>query len=1321
MRTPRHISPSSSYSSFCSIEKGITVNARRLTLTTLVTCCVLIGGLLFAGAPALAELTHFYTGHSFGPEGLGASRFPGEVTPASVAVEQSTGDVYAVASGGGIYKFNASGEPVDFSALGTNEITSGLEVEAPYVQLAVSSAGPTAGDLYVASLFNSSVKIFGPEGSPIGELNRASVHEPCGVAVDPAGDVYVATYTGEVDKYTPVANPATSSDYTASLWGAGEICNIAADSEGNVYAAALGGGPVTKYEASQFNTLEIPAIGMQITESSGGSLAVDPAPSHDDLYVDHRGSVAQYDSTGTLLGTSASAGPGALNDSVGLAVSDATGELYADDSGVVEIFGPALAAAEVTTGAVSSPQPTGVTLEGIVNPGNVPVSTCEFEYGAETTYGKSIACAQTVPFSGAAAVPVTADLTGLQANTTYHYRLLATDAHGTNYGADATFTTPGPARIENESSNGITQTGATLQAQADPDGYATTYHFEYGETPAYGTSTPIPDGTLGSAEEPTAAPASELTGLKVGTTYHYRLVTTSSQGTVDGPDQEFTTVAAALIENEQVNDVAATSATLQAEIYPLGNVTHYYFQYGPSNCSANPSSCVEMPLAPGSTIAAAAESVVVSIHPQSLTANTTYHFRVVTENVLGVSDGPDRTFKTQPAGGELVLPDGREWELVSPPNKNGATIQTPGGFYEIGLPIQASEDGDAIAYAANAPAGENPSANEAPSVTSILSSRGVSGGWVSQDIATPMTTPSGVTEGVGEEYRLFSPDLSLALVEPRTATPLSAEAAGRTLYLRDDTTGGYTPLITAANVSPGTGLGGPGNYEAAPHVEGASPDLKHVVFRSVRALTANAVERKSPFNSPLQNVYEWTGGQLQLVSVLPNHKAAITEPVGEYPVLGSNLYPNQITSHAVSADGSRVIWSAEGSEGVNLYLRDTVRQETVRLNSAQGTPEPIEEAKAVYLTANSSGSRVFFVDTQKLTSAAGNDDLYVFEVTSGSDEPVAGRLTDLGGAAGSTAAIASEDGSSVYYGGEVWHNDGAGWAPTAAGVNTGDVDGRARLSPDGRYLAFIGPEEGVSLYDAQTNRVVCASCNPDGEHGTGGTIPPWSRDDGLGKNNYQSRYLSDSGRLFFETADALVPQDTNGKSDVYEYEPEGVGSCESSSVTFNEKSGGCVGLISSGTSSEPSTFLDASENGDDVFFLTTQRLDPQDYDKAVDVYDAHVCSAAVPCTTAAVSPPACTTADSCRTAAPPQPTIFGAPPSATFSGAGNLTRTSAPPKSVATPKSLTRAQKLAKALKVCERGPKRKRQACESAARKKYKTKSVRTKKPAKRAEKGRQ
>jgi hypothetical protein len=190
--------------------------------------------------------------------------------------------------------------------------------------------------------------------------------------------------------------------------------------------------------------------------------------------------------------------------------------------------------------------------------------------------------------------------------------------------------------------------------------------------------------------------------------------------------------------------------------------------------------------------------------------------------------------------------------------------------------------------------------------------------------------------------------------------------------------------------------------------------------------------------------------------------------------------------------------------------------------------------------------------------------------------------------------------------------------------------------------------------------------------------------------------------LFFNSPVALVPHDTNGLEDVYQYEPAGsggAGGCASASSTFNAHTGGCVDLISSGQSAFESAFMDASENGNDVFFLTSDRLTAADIDTGYDVWDAHVCSASSPCKVRPVSPPPCSE-ESCKGAATPQPELFGAPPSATFSGAGNVS----PAPAVAS-KPLTRLQKLSKALASCRkryRHSKKRLAVCERTAHKHY-------------------
>jgi hypothetical protein len=149
-----------------------------------------------------------------------------------------------------------------------------------------------------------------------------------------------------------------------------------------------------------------------------------------------------------------------------------------------------------------------------------------------------------------------------------------------------------------------------------------------------------------------------------------------------------------------------------------------------------------------------------------------------------------------------------------------------------------------------------------------------------------------------------------------------------------------------------------------------------------------------------------------------------------------------------------------------------------------------------------------------------------------------------------------------------------------------------------------------------------------------------------------------------------------------------------------------VALLSSGISKNESAFLDASPSGDDVFFITAAQLVSTDRDNSFDVYDARVCTGSSPCLKSPPPPPApCNTEASCR---PPAPGQSGTetPASAAFSGPGNVAKqeTLAVTKT-AKSKPLTKAQKLAKALKSCRKKfkhAKKKRAACEAQARKKY-------------------
>jgi len=194
-----------------------------------------------------------------------------------------------------------------------------------------------------------------------------------------------------------------------------------------------------------------------------------------------------------------------------------------------------------TTLGTTNRTSSSVRVFGQVNP-NGAATVGYFELGTTTSYGNS-----TPTFdagNGAGQVAALADFFGLSASTLYHYRVVATNSFGTNFGVDATFTTlagaQSPPTATTLGASNITTTSVTVYGQINPNGTATTAYFEVDTTTNYGSSTPTLN--TGGGTLPVSANAS-FSGLFPGTLYHYRVVGYNSFGTNFGVDATFNTLA----------------------------------------------------------------------------------------------------------------------------------------------------------------------------------------------------------------------------------------------------------------------------------------------------------------------------------------------------------------------------------------------------------------------------------------------------------------------------------------------------------------------------------------------------------------------------------------------------------------------------------------------------------------------------------------------------------------------------------------------------------------------------------------------------------
>jgi hypothetical protein len=670
------------------------MRAPKLTLTTLVA----LATLALAATPANAKL-----GYADVCPLLGTTLCtPGTIIePGRVAVDNSNGpsagDVWMTSGGSTptVVEFDASGNqlavvgnsnipptaPEKWTTNGNNGF-SGVAVD------------PSNGDLYVGRSDNDgsgSVTKFDSAGVFQFQLTGSTTPQggfwPVAIAVDPSsGDLYVADHQHEeIDKFT--ASGAYVTQFPISQDYAYE--NLAVDPNGNLYVTDdnLSGDDnrVSEYSANG-SPVDCPGgsnvIYKNPNEGDNGPVPVTVDPSNGALFIGENPAsgfeIAEYSKPCTEPFFRFGKGKFGTGGTSGLAVSASTHTVYAaaylNGDGV--IFRQ-LQLPDVTTGTPA----TGITrtsavLKGTIDPQNLKVTGCRFDYGTTMNYGQSVPCVQALPLTGNSPVAVSAEVTGLQLppGTVVHYRLDETDEvitqFGEDTGEDEQFSTePLPVPLVTDlPASGVSQFAATLNGMIDTGGGIANYHFEYGPTTAYGSVTPIPDLYTPMSLE--GVPVSQsVGGLLAGTTYHYRLVASSPGGTnAVGTDETFTTppIPAPVVSTGGTGSITTGTATVSGTVDPQGWDTTYYFQYGTS--TAYGASWPTVPVDMGAL--SGAQSVVIEL--QNLQPGTVYHYRLLASNGGGVTYGPDMAFATAEYPASVIA----EPAVLGTVFPNGAPVKT---------------------------------------------------------------------------------------------------------------------------------------------------------------------------------------------------------------------------------------------------------------------------------------------------------------------------------------------------------------------------------------------------------------------------------------------------------------------------------------------------------------------------------------------------------------------------------------------------------------------------------------------------------------------
>ncbi len=1185
--------------------------------------------------------------------------------PIGVAVDPENGDVYVMAAGAtnAIVKFHpdARADPTSYTQVSGAEFTSPAHGSGPGeigsfgqltafgVAMGAVAVDPTAPhDLLVADPGNREIERFGPEGTFVGSFDgletvgggssgepAALLDKPVDLAVGAAGDVYVA----DLDE--------------AANGGEGALRFLRFDADG-VYKATLASPRESNPNLTGAVIGAEPAAGEAFL---GSFFLFSPSEVYrfaaDGQAVEHfrcLGSACE----GPLFGIAAGPASASLPRRLYVAAADS----FFGGTPTVQVF----EAVELPSVSIAVPgelSATAATFHGTVDP-NGSDARWRFEYRAVGTADwTSVPAPGGDAGSGTDPTDVEASATGLEPNTTYEVRLVASKGANDVSSQVLTFATlPTPAAVATGGSFSATDSSATLSGTVAPrNSPMVDCHFEFGPTVAYGRSVPC---TPGDEEIDHRDEVQQIVVRPEAVSYILSFAAASTPTIAYG--EPAGVVEAAL---NQLPTIGGVGGSVRVTGGPSGNAPDApYVVTFEGSLGHKDVEQLAVRVDGGQPLAIAVETTnpggstaTVAADVEALQPGTAYHFRLVADNgIAGPQFGADGTFTTR-AAAATTHPQ-RHYELVSAADTNGIEA----------TPDAAALDGEAYAYSTFLP---TPPSAVSGKQSVYVATRNADGTWTQHAADLPAPSGSGARD-VATSGEFFSDDLSRVAVTGGNDFDPDDQNGSADTYLKQISGGQVTwlsrnPSLTGAQTEPGA---------AFPSY--ISPDGGMVIFGSARnLLPADASDPVTP------ELYEWRDGVLSLVSLVPavgsscGGSAAPCVGAAVESKLGSSVDEKSGTSYgAVSQDGSRVAFEA-GAGQQRLYVRLDGERTVAADASAPGAPAlPDGPLDVTFWGADEAVEHVFFTSSSPLTPDSSapdsprvgrisHGDLYDFDVDSGT-------LRDLTPAAGGAGVErvydVSADGRRIYFtAGE--QLAGLEGAPTGPNLYLAEIDGSsvhlkfiATIDPvedtgigglftgqafretaanaDGSVLAFrdrlnavpgrrTGGFPQVFVYDADRDELSCASCPADGSPADGQSLMAFHN---IFANGMGSHFTSvgEGGSVFFESPTALLGADGDGVGDVYEWR------------------GGTVALISAGTGGQPSALAGASRDSSTVFFASADRLAPAAQAGIIHIYAARV----GPAPEVETARPPCTGED-CRQPAVGMPPGSGAG-TAAFAGDGNV-------------------------------------------------------------------